>query len=189
MATGSIDLNCSTRWSERLSFRRYPTDHTGSMGARLGNARIREPNTFAQFNTCTCTCTCTYTFRAAVPALQFINMGQHTGRYSLDPYAYTGSFPSTFSSTGGTGSHTWAIYATLTPGESSDPPPAPTPTPTPRPTPPPQAVTAGFTSLNFDQEPGQTWDIGYGTDGHKWNAGMWWYAVPPTSDFAVNNGC
>ena len=49
-------------------------------------------------------------------------------------------------------------------------------------------MTAGFTSLNFDQEPGQTWDIGYGTDGHKWNAGMWWYAVPPTSDFAVNNG-
>ena len=70
-----------------------------------------------------------------------------------------------------------------------DPTPTPTPSATPSPsaTPPPQAVAAGFTSLNFDQEPGQAWDIGYGTDGHKWNAGMWWYAVPPESDFSINN--
>jgi hypothetical protein len=56
------------------------------------------------------------------------------------------------------------------------------------PTPPPQAVAAGFTSLNFDQEPGQTWDIGYGTDGHQWNAGQWWQAVPPASDFTNVSG-
>jgi beta-glucanase (GH16 family) len=93
------------------------------------------------------------------------------------------------------GSTNWSLYATLTPGATPTPGsalPTPTPTPsptsTPTPTPPPQAVAAGFTNLNFDQEPGQPWDIGYGTDGHKWNAGLWWYAVPPSSDFTVNNG-
>src|SRR5208283_2196709 len=44
MATGSIDLNCSTRWSEWLSFQRSPTDHTDSMGARLGTCWLCKPD-------------------------------------------------------------------------------------------------------------------------------------------------
>jgi hypothetical protein len=44
MATGAIDLNCSTRRSEPLSFQRSPTDHTDSMGARAGSARVCESN-------------------------------------------------------------------------------------------------------------------------------------------------
>jgi len=55
------------------------------------------------------------------------------------------------------------------------------------PTPPPQAVAAGFTSLNFDQEPG-TWDIGYGTDGHKWSANMWWESIPTSANYVNSNG-
>ncbi len=55
-------------------------------------------------------------------------------------------------------------------------------------TPPPQAVAAGFTSLNFDQEPGQSWDIGYGTDGHKWNANTWWKSVPSSSNYSNADG-
>src|SRR5271165_3128655 len=44
MATGSVDLNCSTRWSGRLSFKCYPADHTGSMGASLGTCWICQPD-------------------------------------------------------------------------------------------------------------------------------------------------
>ena len=96
------------------------------------------------------------------------------------------------------GSTNWSLYATLTPGgtptatptPTPTPTPAPTPTPTPTPgiTPPPQAVAAGFTSLNFDQEPGQTWDIGYGTDGHKWNANVWWESVPTSANYVISGG-
>jgi hypothetical protein len=100
-----------------------------------------------------------------------------------------GTLPATFKLAGASQTVVhWSLYASLIQiGPTPIPTPTP-PTPTPGPTPPPQAVAAGFTSLNFDQEPGQTWDIGYGTDGHKWNAGLWWYPVPPSSDFTVNNG-
>lgn len=50
-----------------------------------------------------------------------------------------------------------------------------------------QAAAAGFTQLSFDEEFDNPPDIGYGTAGHKWNAGLWYEAVPPASDFAVSN--
>lgn len=55
-------------------------------------------------------------------------------------------------------------------------------------TPPPQAAKAGYTSLAFDEECNTALDIGYGTDGHKWNAGLWWEHVPGPSSFKVKNG-
>lgn len=55
------------------------------------------------------------------------------------------------------------------------------------PTPPPQAVAAGFERLSFDEECKAPLDIGYGTDGHKWNAGLWWESVPSSSAFRVRN--
>lgn len=70
----------------------------------------------------------------------------------------------------------------------------PTPTPAPATTqvasakPPLQAVRAGFTALSFDEECKAPLDIGYGTDGHKWNAGLWWEPVPPASDFTLKDG-
>jgi len=70
--------------------------------------------------------------------------------------------------------------------------PAATPTPIPSPTPPiappPQAAKAGYTHLSFDEECNTALDIGYGTDGHKWNAGLWWEAVPSPTSFNVKNG-
>ena len=56
--------------------------------------------------------------------------------------------------------------------------------PTPPPiAPPPQAVAAGYTKLTFDEEWTTTPDIGYGTNGHKWYAGLWYEAIPPSSCF------
>lgn len=55
-------------------------------------------------------------------------------------------------------------------------------------TPPPQAAAAGFKRLSFDEECKGPLDIGYGTNGHKWNAGLWWEPIPPSSDFEVKNG-
>jgi len=52
---------------------------------------------------------------------------------------------------------------------------------------PPQAVAAGFTTLNFDQEPNQPWDIGFANNGHKWSCAMWWYPWPATDSFSVNS--
>jgi beta-glucanase (GH16 family) len=70
-------------------------------------------------------------------------------------------------------------YATRSPNS--------TPTPAPGLTPPPQASAAGFHTLSFDEEFSGPLDIGFGTTGHKWNAGLWWEAVPPASDFVVSN--
>ena len=66
--------------------------------------------------------------------------------------------------------------------------PTPIPSPTPTITPPLQAAEAGYTHLSFDEECHTALDIGYGTDGHKWNAGMWWEPVPRPSSFIVKNG-
>jgi beta-glucanase (GH16 family) len=66
--------------------------------------------------------------------------------------------------------------------------PNPPPTQTANATPPSQAVAAGMTKLQFDEECKSALDIGYGTDGHKWNAGLWYEPVPPPSDFVLNNG-
>jgi beta-glucanase (GH16 family) len=54
--------------------------------------------------------------------------------------------------------------------------------------PPPQAAAAGFRELGFDEEFGSPPDIGYGTPGHKWNAGLWWEPVAPASAFRVQDG-
>jgi beta-glucanase (GH16 family) len=54
--------------------------------------------------------------------------------------------------------------------------------------PPPQAAAAGFRELGFDEEFGSPSDIGYGTPGHKWNAGLWWEPVAPSSAFRVQDG-
>jgi Glycosyl hydrolases family 16 len=66
--------------------------------------------------------------------------------------------------------------------------PTPVPVPTPAITPPPQAAKANYTHLSFDEECNTPLDIGYGTDGHKWNAGLWWETVPSPSSFNVNSG-
>jgi beta-glucanase (GH16 family) len=55
-------------------------------------------------------------------------------------------------------------------------------------TPPPQAAAGGFGKLDFDEEFKAPLDIGYGTNGHKWNAGLWWEPVAPTSAFRVQDG-
>lgn len=57
------------------------------------------------------------------------------------------------------------------------------PTPPPAIQPPPQAVAAGYTKLAFDDEFTAPPDIGYGTTGHKWNAGLWYNPVPAASCF------
>lgn len=60
-----------------------------------------------------------------------------------------------------------------------------TPTPPSGPRPPKQAVAAGYSNLvaalsdEFLAAP----DIGFNTAGHKWNAGLWYEAVPPTTAF------
>jgi beta-glucanase (GH16 family) len=54
--------------------------------------------------------------------------------------------------------------------------------------PPPQAAAAGFRKLGFNEEFKGPLDIGYGTRGHKWNAGLWWEPVPPASAFRVQDG-
>jgi len=55
-------------------------------------------------------------------------------------------------------------------------------------TPPAQASSAGFRNLGFDDEFQGSLDIGYGTTGHKWNAGLWWEAIPSPSNFSVRDG-
>jgi beta-glucanase (GH16 family) len=84
------------------------------------------------------------------------------------------------------GSNPPNAFASASPTPS--PSPSPSPSPTPSPSPPPQAVTAGFSSLLFDEEFQGPLDVGFGTTGHKWNAGLWWEPVPPTSSFAVKDG-
>jgi beta-glucanase (GH16 family) len=74
-------------------------------------------------------------------------------------------------------------YATASPTPS----PNSRPTPAPGLTPPPQASAAGFNQLGFDEEFTGPLDIGFGTTGHKWNAGLWFEPVPPARDFQVNN--
>jgi beta-glucanase (GH16 family) len=64
----------------------------------------------------------------------------------------------------------------------------PAPDPVEGTTPPPQAVAAGFRRLSFDEECKGPLDIGYGSRGHKWNAGLWYEPIPPSSDFEVKNG-
>jgi beta-glucanase (GH16 family) len=54
--------------------------------------------------------------------------------------------------------------------------------------PPPQAAAAGFRELGFDEELQSPLDIGYGTRGHKWNAGMWCEPIPSANAFRVQNG-
>jgi len=54
-------------------------------------------------------------------------------------------------------------------------------------TPPPLAVSAGFSNLIFDEEFDLKPDIGFGTDGHKWNAGLWWEPVPSCNAFNVSD--
>lgn len=49
--------------------------------------------------------------------------------------------------------------------------------------PPPQARVAGFSQLVFDEEFNGPLDIGYGTSGHKWNAGLWWEQIPSPTSF------
>jgi beta-glucanase (GH16 family) len=53
--------------------------------------------------------------------------------------------------------------------------------------PPAQAVAAGLGTLGFDEEFTGPLDIGYGTSGHKWNAGLWWEPVPSSSAFHIQN--
>ena len=53
---------------------------------------------------------------------------------------------------------------------------------------PPQAAEAGYKRLVFDEEFDGPPDIGYGTAGHKWNAGLWWEPVPSPSQFIVKDG-
>jgi hypothetical protein len=50
------------------------------------------------------------------------------------------------------------------------------------------AANAGFTQLVFDDEFSVAPDIGYGTSGHKWNAGLFYQPVPPSSAFSQANG-
>src|ERR1700752_942513 len=54
--------------------------------------------------------------------------------------------------------------------------------------PPAQASNAGFSKLIFDDEFDGPLDVGYGTDGHKWNAGLCWEKIPSSSAFSVNEG-
>lgn len=67
-------------------------------------------------------------------------------------------------------------------------PPTPTPTPTPPSgiAPPPQAAAQGFTSLikamsdEFTAAP----DIGFGTNGHKWNSNLWYEQPADPSQYS-----
>jgi beta-glucanase (GH16 family) len=54
--------------------------------------------------------------------------------------------------------------------------------------PPAQALSAGFRKLGFDEDLKGPLDIGYGTTGHKWNAGLWWEPIPSASHFSVRDG-
>jgi beta-glucanase (GH16 family) len=54
--------------------------------------------------------------------------------------------------------------------------------------PPVQAAAAGYTRLGFDEEFNGPLDIGYGTPGQKWNAGLWWESIPSASRFIADNG-
>jgi beta-glucanase (GH16 family) len=53
--------------------------------------------------------------------------------------------------------------------------------------PPPLAVSAGFSNLIFDEEFDRRPDIGFGSDGHKWNAGLWWETIPSPNAFSVSD--
>ncbi|MBV8101583.1 MAG: family 16 glycosylhydrolase [Verrucomicrobia bacterium] len=53
--------------------------------------------------------------------------------------------------------------------------------------PPPLALSAGFSNLIFYEEFDRTPDIGFGTDGHKWNAGLWWEPIPSRNAFSVSD--
>jgi hypothetical protein len=53
--------------------------------------------------------------------------------------------------------------------------------------PPPLAMSAGFSNLMFDEEFDRTPDIGFGTAGHKWNAGLWWETIPSPNAFSVSD--
>ncbi|MBV8101590.1 MAG: glycoside hydrolase family 16 protein [Verrucomicrobia bacterium] len=53
--------------------------------------------------------------------------------------------------------------------------------------PPGQALSAGFQNLTFDEEFKGPMDIGYGTTGHKWNAGLWWEPIPSPIAFSVSD--
>ena len=53
--------------------------------------------------------------------------------------------------------------------------------------PPAQALSAGFRKLGFDEEFKGPLDIGYGTSGHKWNAGLWWEPIPSASAFSLRD--
>ena len=64
----------------------------------------------------------------------------------------------------------------------------PAPDPVEAATPPPQAAVAGFRKLGFNEEFEGPLDIGYGTRGHKWNAGLWWQPVAPASAFRLQEG-
>lgn len=49
---------------------------------------------------------------------------------------------------------------------------------------PPVASAAGYNNLVFSDEFDSPPDIGYGTAGHKWNAGLWWeWPIPDPSCF------
>lgn len=51
------------------------------------------------------------------------------------------------------------------------------------PVPPAQASALGLTTLVFDEEFVTSPDIGFATDGHKWNAGLFYQTTPPSSCF------
>jgi len=53
---------------------------------------------------------------------------------------------------------------------------------------PAQASVAGFSNLVFDEELHGPLDIGFGTPGHKWNAGLWWDKIPVGCAFHLSNG-
>jgi len=49
--------------------------------------------------------------------------------------------------------------------------------------PPPMAAKAGFTTLVFQDEFDVWPDIGFGENGHQWQAGLWWEQVPNPLSF------
>ena len=53
---------------------------------------------------------------------------------------------------------------------------------------PPQAAKAGYKRLVFDEEFDGPLDIGYGTTGHKWNAGSSRNQVPDPGHYQLANG-
>lgn len=54
---------------------------------------------------------------------------------------------------------------------------------------PPLAALNGYKNLIFDEEFDSFPDIGFGTVGHKWNAGLWWEPVPDPSVFIQAGSC